>query len=68
MKMYHEDFELTQDLMDAIVVFMDDEIREKYIVRLHHVRQPIFLKLMLKKIRILKIFCILNFLLNCKNL
>lgn len=29
MKMYHEDFELTQDLMDAIVVFMDDEIREK---------------------------------------
>lgn len=54
--MYHEDFELTQDLMDAIVVFMDDEIREKYIVRLHHVRQPIFLKLMLKKIRILKIF------------
>lgn len=29
MKIYHEDFELTQDLMDAIVVFMDDEIREK---------------------------------------
>lgn len=29
MKIYHEDFELTQDLMDAIVVIMDDEIREK---------------------------------------
>lgn len=68
MKMYHEDFELTQDLMDAIVVFMDDEIREKIHCALAHVRQPIFLKLMLKKIRILKIFCILNFLLNCKNL
>lgn len=29
MKRFGEDFELTQDLMDAIVVYMDDDIREK---------------------------------------
>jgi hypothetical protein len=29
MKIYGDDFELTQDLMDAIVVYMDDDIREK---------------------------------------
>lgn len=42
MKRFGEDFELTQDLMDAIVVYMDDDIREKYIVCLRHVRQKIF--------------------------
>ena len=29
MKRFGEDFELTQDLMDAIVVYMNDVIREK---------------------------------------
>lgn len=28
MKRFGENFELTQDLMDAIVVYMDDDIRE----------------------------------------
>lgn len=29
MKRYGEDFELTQDLLDDIAVYMNDEIREK---------------------------------------
>ena len=29
MKRYGKDYELTQNLMDTIAVYMDDEIREK---------------------------------------